>query len=201
MRHSAGQPVTARVETPPRARGATAVAERIRTRAVAPYALGLLFTAVYAVVSLARLHRLGTRSWDVAIFEQAIRGYAHLGAPIVDVKGPGYNLLGDHFSPLLVVFAPFYRLLPGPSTLMVGQALLIGLSVAVIARAAMRHLGTAAGIAVALAYGLSWGIQSGVNFDFHEVCLAMPLLALAGEAYLDRRWGRVALWSGLLLLV
>jgi uncharacterized membrane protein len=201
LRHSAGKPVTARIETRLRARGATAVAERIHTHAVAPYALGLLFTAVYAVVSLARLHRLGTRSWDVAIFEQAIRGYAHLGAPIVDVKGPGYNLLGDHFSPLLVVFAPFYRLFPGPSTLMIGQALLIGLSVAVIARAAMRHLGTAAGIAVALAYGLSWGIQSGVNFDFHEVSLAMPLLALAGEAYLDRRWGRVALWSGLLLLV
>lgn len=188
-----------------RARGATQVATRVGARspasAVAPYLLGLLFAAVYATLSLARLHRLGTRSWDMAIFEQAIRGYSHLGAPIVDVKGPGYNLLGDHFSPLLVVFAPFYRLYPGPSTLLVGQALLIGLSVAVLARAAMRHLGGAAGIAVAVAYALSWGIQSAVNFDFHEVCLAVPLLALAGEAYLDRRWARVALWSGLLLLV
>lgn len=187
--------------TPSRARGATRAIVRSRTAVVAPYLLGLGFAAVYATLSLARLHRLETRSWDMAIFEQAIRGYARLGAPIVDVKGPGFNLLGDHFSPLLVVFAPFYRLFPGPVTLLVGQALLIGLSVAVLAHTAMRHLGAAAGVAVAVAYGLSWGIQSAVNFDFHEVALAMPLLALAGAAYLDRRWGRVALWSGLLLLV
>ncbi len=184
-----------------RAGGASRVASRDRALVVAPYLLGLVFTAVYAVISLARVHRLGTRSWDVAIFEQAIRGYAHLGAPIVDVKGPGYNLLGDHFSPLLVVFAPFYRLFPGPSTLLVGQALLVGLSVAILTWTAVRHLGRGAGTAVGVAYGLSWGIQSAVNFDFHEVCLAVPLLVLTGTAYLDQRWGRLALWSGLLLLV
>ena len=184
-----------------RAPGATRVAARSRATISAPYLLSIAFAAAYATLSLARLHRLETRSWDVAIFEQAISGYAHFGAPIVDVKGPGFNLLGDHFSPLLVVFAPFYRLFPGPATLLVGQALLVGLSVAVIARVAVRHLGAAAGLAVGVAYGLSWGIQSAVNFDFHEVCLAVPLLALAGEAYLDRRWGRVAIWSALLLFV
>ncbi len=183
------------------ARGATAVTERARTGAALPYLLATGFSVVYAVLSLARLHRLATRSWDIAIFEQAIRGYADLGLPVVDVKGPGFNLLGDHFSPLLVVFAPFYRVFPDPATLLVGQALLVGFSVAVVARTAMRHLGGAAGLAVAVAYGLSWGIQSAINFDFHEVCLAAPLLALAGEAYLSCRWGRVALWSGLLLLV
>ena len=198
MRHSAGAGVL-RVEAPARIRASAGT--RRRAAAAVPYAVGLLFAAAYATLSLARLHRLATRSWDIAIFEQAIRGYAGLGAPIVDIKGPGYNLLGDHFSPLLVVFAPFYRLFPGPTTLLVGQALLIGLSVAVVARMAVRHLGAAAGLAVAVAYGLSWGIQSAVNFDFHEVCLAVPLLALAGEAYLDRRWSRVAMWAGLLLLV
>jgi len=177
------------------------VLSRRHAAVAAPYLLGLAFAAAYATLSLARLHRLETRSWDVAIFEQAIGGYANLGWPIVDIKGPGYNLLGDHFSPLLVVFAPFYRLFPSPTTLLVGQALLIALSVAVVARTAVRHLGTANGLAVAVAYGLSWGIQSAVNFDFHEVALAVPLLALAGEAYLERRWGRMAVWAGLLLLV
>jgi uncharacterized membrane protein len=183
------------------ARAIPQVTARRRVAVAVPYVVGLLFAAAYATLSLARLHRLETRSWDVAIFEQAIRGYASLGWPIVDVKGPGYNLLGDHFSPLLAVFAPFYRLFPGPGTLLIGQALLIGLSVAVITRTAVRHLGAAAGLAVGVAYGLSWGIQSAVNFDFHEVCLAVPLLALAGEAYLERRWGRVAVWAALLLLV
>jgi len=181
--------------------GATAVEVHARSVFVAPYLLGAIFAAVYATLSLARLHRLATRSWDMAIFEQAIRGYAHFGMPIVDVKGPGFNLLGDHFSPLLVLFAPFYRVFPGPETLLAGQALLVGFSVAVVTRLAIRHLGTAAGVTVGVAYGLSWGIQSAINFDFHEVSLAVPLLALAGEAYLVRRWHRVAVWAGLLLLV
>lgn len=185
----------------PQASVAAAVALRSRSTVVAPYLLAAIFAIVYATLSLARLHRLATRSWDIAIFEQAISGYAHLGMPIVDVKGPGFNLLGDHFSPLLVVFAPFYRLFPGPEALLVGQALLVGFSVAVVTRLAIRHLGAAAGITVGVAYGLSWGIQSAINFDFHEVSLAVPLLALAGEAYLARRWRLLAVWAGLLLLV
>lgn len=174
---------------------------RIEWTRWAPYLLALGFGIVYATVSITRVHRNASMSWDTAIFMQAVDGFAHLGAPIVDVKSPGYNLLGLHFSPALAVFGPFYRLFPGPNTLMVGQALLVAISVAVIARVAIRHLGAASGIAIAVAYGLSWGIQSGVNFDFHEVCLAMPLLALAGAAYLNRDWGQVALWSAPLLLV
>ncbi|MGH3481246.1 MAG: DUF2079 domain-containing protein [Nocardioidaceae bacterium] len=167
----------------------------------APYLLAAAFGVVYATVSLARLHRQASMSWDVAIFEQAISGYARLGAPIADVKGPGYDVLGLHFSPALAVFAPFYRLFPEPTTLLVGQALLVAVSVAVIARAAIRYVGPAGGLAIGVAYGLSWGIQSGINFDFHEVCLAMPLLALAGAAYLARDWPMVAVWSLPLLLV
>jgi len=166
-----------------------------------PYALTVAFAIVYATVSLARLHREASMSWDVAIFEQAINGYAHLGAPIADVKSPGYNVLGLHFSPALAVFAPFYRLFPGPSTLVIGQALLVAVSVGVISRAAIRHVGGVAGVVIGVAYGLSWGIQSGIDFDFHEVCLAMPLLALAGAAYLARDWRMVAIWSLPLLLV
>lgn len=156
---------------------------------------------LYSALSLARLHRFASRSWDVAIFEQAIRGYAHLGPPIVDVQGPGANFFGDHFSPALAIFAPAYRLFPSTETLMIGQAVLVALSVVVVARAGVRHVGFTPGMAVGAAYGLSWGVQSAVDFDFHEVAIAAPLLALAGAAYLDRDWPRVALWTLPLVLV
>ncbi len=163
--------------------------------------MALVCGILYAVLSLARLHRFASRSWDVAIFEQAISGYAHLGPPIVDVQGPGANFFGDHFSPALAIFAPAYRLFPHTETLMIGQALLVALSVAVVARAGVRHVGFAPGLGVGAAYGLSWGVQSTIDFDFHEVAIAAPLLALAGAAYLDRDWPRVALWTVPLVLV
>ena len=42
--------------------------------------------------------RFADRSWDLAIFTQAVRAYAHGHAPIASIKGPGFDLLGDHFS-------------------------------------------------------------------------------------------------------
>ncbi len=163
--------------------------------------LAVVFGSLYAALSLLRFDRFEFSSWDNAIFEQAVKGYAHLGAPIVDVKGPGFNQLGDHFSPILVVIAPFYRVFPSGQTILIAQAMLLALSVAIVCRAGIKHLGQARGIGLAVAYGLSFGIQSAVKADFHEVAFAAPLLALAGAAYLDRDWRRLMWWTLPLLLV
>lgn len=170
-------------------------------RDASPYVLAALLTAVYCLISLTRFARGDTPSWDNAIFEQAVRGYAHLQAPIVDIKAPGFNQLGDHFSPILAVLGPVYRLFPHAQTLLVAQAVLVGLSVIPIGWAALRVLGTGRGIAVTAAYGLSFGVQSAVDVDFHEVAFAAPLLAFAGEAALRGRWRAAAVWCVPLLLV
>ncbi|WP_405792708.1 DUF2079 domain-containing protein [Streptomyces sp. NBC_00029] len=140
-------------------------------------------------------------SWDLGIFEQAIRAYAHLQEPVVDLKGPGANILGDHFSPIIALVAPVYRVFPGPVTLLVVQAALFALSAVPVTRAAVRILGRARGLAVGIAYGLSWGIQRAVEFDFHEIAFAVPLLAFALEAVLARRWRAALLWGLPLVLV
>ena len=119
----------------------------------------------------------------------------------MDIKGPGFNQLGDHFSPILAVLGPVYRLFPHAQTLLVAQAVLVGLSIIPIGRAAVRLIGAAGGIAVTVAYGLSFGIQAAVNVDFHEVAFAAPLLACAGAAALRGRWWITAAWCVPLLLV
>jgi uncharacterized membrane protein len=166
-----------------------------------PWVMALFFAGLYATISVARFERLATRSFDLGIFEQAVRAYAHLQAPIVDLEGAGHNFLGDHWSPAIAVFAPFYRLMPTPVTLLVGQAVAIAVAVVPITRAGMRYLGRWSGVAVGLAFGMSYGIQSAVDFDVHEVCLAVPLLAFGLEAFLARRWTRVVLWVAPLVLV
>ncbi|MGW7437483.1 DUF2079 domain-containing protein [Streptomyces sp. NPDC054849] len=140
-------------------------------------------------------------SWDLGIFEQAIRAYAHLQVPVADLKGPGANILGDHFSPIIALVAPVYRVFPGPVTLLVVQAALFALSAVPVTRAAGRLLGRARGLAVGVAYGLSWGIQRAVEFDFHEIAFAVPLLAFSLEAVLARRWRAALLWGLPLILV
>ena len=166
-----------------------------------PWVMALAFAGLYATISVARFERLGTRSFDLGIFEQAIRHYAQLQAPIVDLEGAGHNFLGDHWNPAIAVFAPFYRLFPTPVTLLVGQAVVIALGVVPMTRAGMRHLGRWPGVAVGLAFGMSYGIQAAVDFDVHEVALAVPLLAFALEAFLAGRWTGVVAWAAPLVLV
>jgi uncharacterized membrane protein len=164
-------------------------------------AWAVLCGTAYSALALVRFERFEPTSYDNAIFEQAISGYAHLQAPIVPIKGPDFNLLGDHFSPIIALVAPAYRAFPTAQTLMVAQAVLIALSVYVVASLALRRLGLWAGGGIAVAYGLSFGLQSAVEANFHEIAFGVPLLALAGAAYVERRYGSVVAWSLPLLLV
>ncbi|MCW2824849.1 MAG: hypothetical protein JWQ91_1766 [Aeromicrobium sp.] len=163
--------------------------------------VALAAAAAYAAVTLLRFGRYTISSFDNAIFEQAIKSYAHLGAPVVDIKAPGYNILGDHFSPITALVAPVYRLVPSAQTVLLAQVVLIAVSIHVVAVLGMRRLGTAVGLAIGVAYAVSFGVQSAIEADFHEVAFAAPLLALAGAAYVDRRFDRVVWWSLPLLLV
>ncbi|MEV0375331.1 DUF2079 domain-containing protein [Streptomyces sp. NPDC050636] len=174
---------------------------RLRAPRLDPYWTAAFFFLAYAVLAVCRFRTMGSSSWDLGIFEQAVRGYAHFQAPIVDLKGPGTNVLGDHFSPILVVLAPFYRLFPSPLTLLIAQAALFALSAIPVTRAAARYLGRGRGLALGLAYGMSWGVQKAVDFDFHEIAFALPLIAFALEAVLRGRWTAVVCWAAPLPLV
>ncbi|HEX8005282.1 MAG TPA: DUF2079 domain-containing protein [Trebonia sp.] len=149
----------------------------------------------YATLSLFRLLQLTPSSWDLGIYTEYVKQYAHLRTPIVDIRGAGFNLLGDHFQPIVALIAPFFRLFPSPVTLLVAQALLTTVSVFPIVQAASDKLGAAAGRAVGLAYGFSWGLQQMINFDFHEIAFAVPLLAFSLSALLCGRTRAALLWA------
>jgi uncharacterized membrane protein len=149
----------------------------------------------YATLSLFRLLTLTPSSWDLGIYTEYVKQYAHLRAPIVDIRGAGFNLLGDHFQPIVALIAPFFRLFPSAGTLLVAQALLTAVSVFPVAQAASDKLGTAAGRTIGLAYGFSWGLQQMINFDFHEIAFAVPLLAFSLSALLRGRIRAAVLWA------
>jgi uncharacterized membrane protein len=164
-----------------------------------PWLIALAVFAAYLPISVFRYLRLDPTSWDLGIFTEYVKQYAHLHAPIVDVRAPGYNLLGDHFHPIVALIAPFFRVFPTPVTLLVAQALLAAVSVIPVSRAGADLLGTGAGRAIGAAYGFSWGLQQMVNYDFHEIAFAVPLLACSLSALVRGRM-RAAVWWALPLV-
>jgi len=136
----------------------------------------------YAAISLFRLLQLNPSSWDLGIYTEYVKQYADLSAPIVDIRAPGFNLLGDHFQPIVAVLAPFFRVFPSSATLVVAQALLAAASIFPVSQLAREKLGVGPGRAIAVAYGFSWGLQQLAQFDFHEIAFAVPLLAFSLSA-------------------
>ena len=166
-----------------------------------PSVIACAVGALYVCYSVAQWRALVAPSWDLGIFTEAAQAYSRFEAPIVPIKGPGYNLLGDHFHPLLALLGPIFRLFPSALTLLVVQDVLIAVSVLPIARLAQRLLGRGGALLVGLAYGLGWGLQGAVAAQFHEVCLAVPLLAFGGVAFVERRWSACMAWLAPLVLV
>lgn len=163
--------------------------------------LGVVLFGAYSTLSVARYARFESASWDLAIFEQVVRSYAHLEAPISLIKGPDFNILGDHFSPVLMLLAPLYRIFPSPVTLLLVQAALFAFSAVVVSDTAAHFLGRTQGLLLGAAYGLSWGLQRAMDSDFHEICFAVPLLAVVLRQFLLKRWQHVIYWSVPLVFV
>ncbi|WUH96996.1 DUF2079 domain-containing protein [Spirillospora sp. NBC_00431] len=173
-------------------------------------ALAAMITAsavLYAAYSLMRLRAFRSGSYDLVIFDQAIRSYSRFDLPVAMVKGvhnefgPDFSVLGDHFSPILVLLAPLYWIHDGPETLLLAQAVLLALAIVPIWRFTERRLGARAGCCAAGAYALSWPIAEALAFDFHEVAFVPLLSALMVERHDAGRRGQATVAAFVLLLV
>jgi uncharacterized membrane protein len=159
------------------------------------WAIAAAAFGAYFVISLYRLLTLTPSSYDLGIFTEFVRQLSQLHAPIDDVWGPGYNFEGDHFEIAVGVIAPFFRLFPTPATLLFFQALFAAVSVFPVAAVAILLTGKSSGRLIAFAYAFSWGLQQMIDFDFHEVALAVPLLAFSVSALVRRRPGAAIGWA------
>lgn len=160
----------------------------------------LLFTA-YSGYAVTRHATYLTAGYDLGIFDQAVRNYARFRTPEVPLKGTDYNILADHFHPIIALAAPLYWIWNSPNVLLVLQVALIAASVPVVYSFALRRMSRGGALVVAVSYSCGWAIQAMIDFDFHEVAWGVPILAVAIDA-LDRRDDRTLLISaGLLMLV
>jgi uncharacterized membrane protein len=199
-----GRPAVVAPRTGEHDSGPRTAVDRVRGRfgpAAVPYGLAALFFAIYCAHSLLRHRRMETHAYDLGLFEQVVRAYSNFEAPVSDIRAPGFNVLGEHFHPILALLGPIYRIFPGPGTLLVAQAFLIAISVIPITRIAARAFGPLAAASVGIAYGLSWGIQSAIAFDFHEIAFAVPLMAFGLERFMLGRHVAAFLWWLPLVLV
>ena len=160
--------------------------------------------------SLILFRRFLASTFDLVIFDQGIRGYAHLSAPVSiargvsDGQGAHFLLLADHWSPGLALLAPLYWIYDSPATLLATQGVLFALAIPPLWAYTRRRLGPenpGAAYFVCVAYALSLPIMEAVIFDFHEVAFVPVLTAVMVERFdAGKRWGGVLATAALLLV-
>lgn len=184
---------------------------------IAVWFLTILLAVIYCTYSLVAHHNLQTSAYDLVIFNQAIRSYANFSLPISILKGvhnefgPGFSILGDHWSPILVLLAPTYWIHDGPESLLITQAILFAAAVPALYKvvdrtlrqetyisAKARHL---TAFSLCLAYGLCWPVVEAVAFDFHEVAFVPLLTALLLERFTAKKPTQVFITALILLQV
>jgi uncharacterized membrane protein len=100
------------------------------------------------------------------------------------------NLLGYHVELLLAPISLLYLIYASPATLLVFQAVVIGLGALPAFLLARKHLGSNfAGLVFAMAYLLAPALQGALLSDFHAVSLTASLLLFAFYFMDERRHG------------
>ncbi len=162
---------------------------------------------IYCLDSLILFRRFLASTFNLVIFDQGIRGYAHFQAPVSIARGVSdgqsthFLLLADHWSPILALLAPLYWIHDDPTTLLVAQGVLFALAIPPLWAYTRRQLGAAAAYFVCVAYALSLPVMAAVIFDFHEVAFVPVLTAVMVERFdAGRRWGGLAAAAALLLV-
>lgn len=158
------------------------------------------FGALYGALVLLRHARFASHGYDLGIFDQAIWHYSRFEEPASTIRGFS-DLLGDHFHPILVLAAPALWIWDDVRALLLLQVGLFLLAAVPVYLLGRQRFGLVSGLLWASAFLLFWGVQSAIDFDFHEVSFAIPLIAWGLYLVLGRRFVPAAICVAALLLV
>ncbi len=136
--------------------------------------------------------RYAYMTFDLGIFAQGTWLLSQGQSPFVTSRG--VPLFGDHFSAVLLLLAPLYRLFPTPKTLLAAQTAALCLGALPVYALANRRLNSEIwGLAFALLYLLYPAHEWSVTYEFHPDPFATPLLLAAFWGAEAKRWPVYAL--------
>ncbi len=128
-----------------------------------------------------------TNIYDLGYYTQTLWNTAH-GRFFATSLKPGIYL-ADHFSPVMLLFVPFFRWLPQPRILLAVQVIAVGTAV-IPAYLLLRRRDPVWAPLLVVAFLFNPLLHQVLYQEFHEIMLAAPTLALAlyGLQARRRRW-------------
>ena len=131
-------------------------------------------TVVFLIFNWIKINNFAFNGKDTAIYIQGLWSAAH-GKPfyVSLMKGPRV-----HFSPIMLLFVPFYALVPGIWSLVILRTIAITTTAGIVFAVLRTRLGRTAGLLLAVAYLLQPPIYHQTTFEFSWMEIAPTFLAL-----------------------
>jgi uncharacterized membrane protein len=131
---------------------------------------------LFSVLSITRHLSFSSGSYDLGIFDQAVWNTLKGDIMFSSIK-MNMNLLGDHFEPALFLFVPLYAIWPSPIVLLVGQSLLLALSLIPFYLICKEKISSRFLIfSLIIAYMFSKPLRGVALSDFHLEAFVVPIL-------------------------
>lgn len=131
--------------------------------------------AVFAALAVSRHRAYESTAYDFGFFDQIVWNTSR--GDWFETSFLEYNFLGQHFEPILLLFAGLYRLGGGPETMLVTQSLFAGAAAIPLFYATRRMAGSSgAGLSLSFAYLLNPALHRALDFDFHPEVMAFPFV-------------------------
>ena len=147
----------------------------------------ILFFCLFLRLTYTLYDQFAYMTFDLGIFDQAVWLISQGKTPFVTARGT--HILGDHFSVILYLLAPFYAVAPTPKTLLFLQTLAVTLgAIPTYALARKRLQSEPKGLLFGILYLLYPAHQWGITYEFHPDMFATPLLFTALYALEARRF-------------
>jgi len=158
------------------------ISHEIEIGLILSIALSLIYTLIFSYVTILRYYAFEATGWDLGIFMQVMWNTVHgrLFYYTYELSVvPSGNFLALHFSPILLLVAPFYALFPRAETLLILQSSALGFGAIPLYLLAKKVLNQRLiALTLATVYLLYPPLQ-GINwFDFHPEAFLVPLLLL-----------------------
>lgn len=157
-------------------------------------------TALMIHLGIVRHHDLGSRTFDLGIFDNILWNAMHGRFPSCTfLKGDTFG--SAHAAPILLLLTPAYAAVPQAETLIVLQASWMATGAIPVYRLVQHRLGSPwIALGIAVAYLLHPSLHGVTLFDFHALTLAGPSVLWALDALHRRQSVRYAVFLGLLVL-
>jgi uncharacterized membrane protein len=156
----------------------SAVEKRTLTYPAYLYLILLVFAVIFSLISLVNHYVLHTSALDLGVFNHATDSLLHFRKPLFTLGLEGYDISywGTHFSPITILYTPFYLIFGSYTLLLIQIAAILFGGLGVYRYSAEKLNNPKLSLLIVLCFFGMWGIYSALSFDFHNNVIGAMLI-------------------------